>query len=66
MKTLQCDLCEATAQGETFEQWMENMMPHYKEAHGDMMKSMSELPEEEQQAKKAEWMKEMGAKFDAA
>jgi len=23
MKTLKCDLCEATAEGETFEAWME-------------------------------------------
>jgi hypothetical protein len=26
MKTLKCDLCDATAQGETFEEWMTPVM----------------------------------------
>lgn len=29
MKILKCDLCEKTAQGETFEAWMEALKPHY-------------------------------------
>jgi predicted RNase H-like HicB family nuclease len=37
MKTLKCDLCEHTAQGGTFEEWMENLKPHYMEAHADVM-----------------------------
>ncbi len=49
MKTLKCDLCEATAQGATFEEWMTAIKPHYMQAHpetmtnpeGDMDKWMS-------------------------
>jgi hypothetical protein len=37
MKTLKCDLCEVTAQGETFEDWKEAIMPHYMEAHPDVI-----------------------------
>ena len=35
MKTLKCDQCEVTAEGETFEEWMKALMPHYMEAHAD-------------------------------
>ena len=42
MKTLKCDLCEVTAEGETFEEWMKALMPHYMEAHADVMKNHSE------------------------
>jgi predicted RNase H-like HicB family nuclease len=66
MKTLKCDLCDATAQGETFEEWMENMKPHYMDAHADMMQKMGEKSEEEQKAERAKWMEEMKAKFEAA
>jgi hypothetical protein len=66
MKTLKCDLCDATAQGETFEDWMRALMPHFMEAHGDLMKAMGEKPEEEQKAEKEKWMVENGARFDAA
>ena len=27
MKTLKCDLCEVTAKGETFEEWMNALNP---------------------------------------
>ena len=37
MKTLKCDLCEVTAKGETFEEWMEALKPHYMQAHADVM-----------------------------
>lgn len=37
MKTLKCDLCEETAQGETFEGWMKALLPHYMQAHADVM-----------------------------
>ena len=35
MKTLTCDLCDATAEDETFEAWMEALKPHYTQAHAD-------------------------------
>ena len=37
MKTLKCDLCEATAEGETFEAWMKALVPHYMQAHPEVM-----------------------------
>jgi len=41
MKTLKCDLCEHEARGETFEGWMKALMPHYMEAHADVMNAHS-------------------------
>ena len=37
MKTLKCDLCEVTAEGETFEEWMKALRPHYSKAHAEVM-----------------------------
>ena len=59
MKTLKCDLCEVTAEGETFEEWMKALQPHYMEAHADVMKSGSEGDREK-------WMSENKARFGAA
>jgi hypothetical protein len=61
MKILKCDLCEATAQGETFSAWMMALMPHYMEAHKDVMKDPSKT-----EADKDEWMKVNEARFNAA
>lgn len=66
MKTLKCDLCDHQAQGETFEGWMNALMPHYMEAHGDVMKEMGSKPKEEQDQGKQKWMSENKARFDAA
>lgn len=66
MKTLTCDLCDATAQGETFEDWMENLKPHWAEAHGDIMKEKMTLPEAEQKAQMMKWMEENKARFESA
>ena len=43
MKTLKCDLCEATAEGETFEQLMQNLQPHYMSAHPEVMNDPSKI-----------------------
>jgi predicted RNase H-like HicB family nuclease len=59
MKTLKCDLCEVTAQGETFEQWMQALMPHYMEAHADVMNDPSKTKETQQR-----WMVENKERFD--
>ena len=59
MKTLKCDLCEVTAEGETFETWMQNLMPHYIETHADVMKTST--PEDQQK-----WMTENKARFETA
>jgi hypothetical protein len=41
MKTLKCDLCVVTAEGETFEDWMNALRPHYMEAHADVVNDPS-------------------------
>lgn len=61
MKTLKCDLCEVTAQGETFEQWMQALMPHYMEVHADVMNNSSKTKEDQ-----AKWMVENKTRFDTA
>jgi len=61
MKTLKCDLCEATADGETFEAWMEALKSHYDEAHADVMKDSSKSKEDMEK-----WMTENKARFEAA
>ena len=60
MKTLKCDLCEVTAEGETFEDWMEALKPHYMTAHADVMKDPNKTKEDMQK-----WMTENKARFDA-
>ena len=65
MKTLKCDMCDHEAQGNTFEEWMENLKPHYAEAHADHMKQMGEMSKEEQMAGMQKWMMENKARFDA-
>lgn len=65
MKTVKCDLCEVTAEGETFEEWMQALMPHYIEAHADFMKEQGAKTEEEQKAEMQKWMQENKARFDA-
>ena len=59
MKILKCDLCEVTAEGETFEAWMKALMPHYMQAHADVMKNAKEGDEQK-------WMAENKARFEAA
>ena len=66
MKTVQCDLCDYTAQGDTFEAWMEAMKPHYAEAHADVMQREGAKPKEEQMASMQAWMTENKKRFDAA
>ena len=61
MKTLKCDLCEVTADGETFEGWMKALMPHYMEVHADVMKDPNKT-----EADREKWMTENKARFDAA
>jgi hypothetical protein len=61
MKTLQCDLCEVTAVGETFEAWMEALKPYYAEAHADVMTNSSHTQQDMEK-----WMSENRARFDAA
>jgi hypothetical protein len=66
MKTLKCDICEVTAEGETFETWMEALKPHYMEAHAELMKEKGALPPEKQKEAMDTWMKENKERFEAA
>ena len=50
MKTLKCDMCDHEAQGETFEEWMEALKPHYAQAHADYMMQKGEMSDEEKMA----------------
>lgn len=61
MKTLSCDLCDAIAEGETFEEWMNALKPHYMEAHADVMNDPNKTDED-----RAKWMEENKARFEAA
>ncbi len=61
MKTLKCDLCDVTAEGETFEDWMQALRPHYGEAHADVMNDSSRTKEDMEK-----WRADNKARFDAA
>ncbi|MBI3231853.1 MAG: hypothetical protein HYZ51_02105 [Candidatus Doudnabacteria bacterium] len=61
MKTVKCDLCDAVAQGETFEEWMKALQPHYMEAHPEVMQDPSHTKEDMEK-----WMGENKARFNAA
>jgi hypothetical protein len=53
-------LCETTVQGETFQEWMQNLMPHYMQAHSDVMNDPSK------QKRSTKWMAENKTRFEAA
>ncbi len=61
MKTLKCDLCNATAEGETFEEWMKALQPHYMQAHAEVMSDQTRGKEHMEQ-----WMAENRARFNTA
>jgi|CXWK01.1.fsa_nt_gi endoglucanase Acf2 len=61
MKTLKCDLCDYEAQGETFDEWMMALMPHYMKAHADVMNDPKNGKAEQEK-----WMIDNKARFDAA
>ncbi len=58
MKTVKCDLCELNVQGETFEDWLNALKPHYMEAHPNVMND----PNGDMQ----KWMSENKLRFEAA
>ena len=66
MKPLKCDLCKATAKGETFAEWMKALMPHYMNVHADVMKETHKMSKEDQKKHQHKWMSENKARFDAA
>ncbi len=58
MKTVKCDLCDASAQGETFEEWMNALKPHYMQAHPEVMN--------DPKGDMGKWMADNKARFEAA
>jgi len=64
MKTLNCDMCDYEAQGETFEDWMNALKPHYGAAHAEVMKGKAGLTDEEKQAEMERWVAENKARFE--
>ena len=66
MKTLKCDLCDHEESAETFEEWMKALMPHYMQAHADVMKGKAGLSDEEKKAEQQKWMTENKARFEVA
>jgi len=64
MKTLTCDLCDHAVQGETFEDWMNALKPHYMAVHSDVMKQHAGNPEE-MKAAMGKWMEENKVRFEA-
>ena len=65
MKTLKCDLCDHEAQGETFEEWMRALMPHYMETHADVMNNNTGKTQEDMEKEKVKWMADNKERFDA-
>ena len=61
MKTLKCDLCEATAEGETFEAWMKALVPHYMQVHPEVMTNPNHTKKDMEK-----WMVENKARFEVA
>ena len=60
-KTVKCDLCDATATGETFEEWMKALYPHYSKAHPEVVNDPTKT-----KADGERWMMENKVRFDAA
>ncbi len=63
MKKMKCDLCDYEAEGETFEQWMTALKPHYADAHAEVMQSKKGTPEE-MRAEMMKWMAGNNARFE--
>jgi hypothetical protein len=64
MKSMKCDVCEATFQADDFSGWMEQMKGHYVEAHKDVMSSEDTGSMEQNMQKMLAWMNEMKAKWE--
>ena len=61
MKTLKCDMCEHEEQGETFDEWMNALKPHYGMVHPEVMADSSKTNADMEQ-----WMANNKTRFDTA
>lgn len=69
MKALQCDLCEFVAQGETFDDWVQALAPHYIEVHADLHNRQLQLDKTDPKLsleQRIAWADRNRARFDAA
>ena len=64
MKKLTCDICDHKVEGATFEEWMNNLKPHYVEAHTEVMEGKMGLSDEEKKAEMEAWMGENKKRFE--
>ena len=62
MKTLSCDICETTFDAETFEEWFQQMMPHYMVDHADVMEASKNKTKEDGE----KWMAAAKQRFEDA
>lgn len=62
MKAVTCDLCDKAFDAETFEDWLEQMKPHYMAEHADFMKASKDKSKEEGM----KWMEEARKRFNEA
>ena len=62
MKSLKCDLCDYVAEGETFDDWVQALAPHYLEAHADVANDPKNLTLDE----RLKWADRNRARFDEA
>lgn len=62
MKLMTCDLCDEAFAAETFDDWMELVMPHYMAEHGAVMAANKDKPKEERE----KWIEDNKERFDAA
>lgn len=54
-------MCDHEVQGETFEEWMNTLKPHYSEAHPEVMSDSSKTDKDMET-----WMADNKARFEAA
>ncbi len=59
MKQVKCDICDHVAEGDNFEEWMKNLMPHYMNTHKDVMNDSSKTKEDG-----IKWMEENKKRFE--
>lgn len=62
MKLLVCDICNEAFAAETFEEWLQLIMPHYMEVHADIMEASKNNSKQDQD----DWMSKNRARFEAA
>lgn len=65
MKKLNCDLCDHVEAGDTFDEWMTALKPHYMQVHADVMASKKGSPEE-MKSEMMKWMSDNQRRFDEA